>query len=263
MAEIKVTFDAADDYERFMGRWSRAIGEGFLGWLQPASGQRWLDVGCGTGAFTQLVLKHCAPKSVAGVDPAPAQIEHARKQTPQAEFQVADAIALPFGDNEFDIVASALVINFIPDRAKALAEMRRVLSPGGIVAAYLWDRSPAADASPHAPMEHGLHRIGAEILRPPIAPESTPDGAQAALERAGFTEISINGIEANQTYRDFDDYWQAQTMPFAPVGKSVAALTDAKRTELRETMHSILPPAADGSISHSARALAFKARKPA
>jgi ubiquinone/menaquinone biosynthesis C-methylase UbiE len=262
MTEVKVTFDAADDYERFMGRWSRAIGERFLDWMAPASGARWLDVGCGTGAFTQLVLKHCSPGSIAGVDPAPAQIEHARTQTPQADFRVADAMALPFADNEFDIVASALVINFIPNRAKALNEMRRVLRPGGIVAAYLWDRSATADASPHAPMERGLHSIGAEVLRPPVAPESTPEGAKAALEGVGFSDISVTGIEVSQTYRDFDDYWQAQTMPFAPVGKSVAALTDAGRAKLREAMHAILPAGRDGSISYSARALAFKARQP-
>jgi ubiquinone/menaquinone biosynthesis C-methylase UbiE len=263
MAEVKVTFDASEDYERFMGRWSRAIGERFLDWLSPPSGLRWLDLGCGTGAFTQLVLKHCSPRSVAGVDPAPAQIEHARRQTPNVDFRVADAVALPFADEEFDIVASALVINFIPDRAKAFNEMRRVLCPGGIVAAYLWDRSATPDFSPHAPMERGLHSIGAEVLRPPTAPESTPEGAKAALERAGFSDISVTGIEATQTYRDFDDYWQAQTMPFAPVGKSIAALGDDGRAKLRQVMHSILPPAGDGSISYSARAIAFKARKSA
>jgi ubiquinone/menaquinone biosynthesis C-methylase UbiE len=209
------------------------------------------------------VLKHCSPQSIAGVDPAPAQIEYARRQTPNAEFRAADAMALPFADKEFDMVVSALVINFIPDRAKALSEMRRVLGPGGIVAAYLWDRSTTADSSPHAPMERGLRSIGAEILRPPTAPESTPEGAQAALERTGFSEIEITGIEVSQTYRDFDDYWRAQTMPFAPVGKSVAALSDEGRARLREAMHSILPSAGDGSISYSARALAFKARNSA
>jgi ubiquinone/menaquinone biosynthesis C-methylase UbiE len=263
MAEIKVTFDAADDYEKFMGRWSRAIGERFLDWLAPEAGLRWLDVGCGTGAFTEILRRRCAPRSVAGVDPAPAQIEHAGRQVAEVDFRVADAAALPFADSQFDIVTSALVINFIPDRATALSEMHRVLRPGGIVSAYLWERSATADSSPHAPMERGLHQIQAEILRPPIAPESTPDGAKAALERAGFSDIAITVIAASQTYRDFEDYWQAQTMPFAPVGKSVAALTDENRNRLRKAMHAILPPAADGSISYAARALAFKAVKKA
>lgn len=261
MAEIKVTFDAAEDYERLMGRWSRAIGERFLDWLAPASAARWLDVGCGTGAFTQLVTKHCSPRSITGIDPASAQIEHARKQSPNADFRVGGATPLPFADNEFDIVASALVINFIPDRPKALSEMRRVLRPGGIVTAYLWDRSADGDMSPHSPMENGLRGIGAEVLRPPAVPESTPEGATAALEDGGFSEIVITRIEASQTYRNFDDYWQVQTMPFAPVGKSVAALTEEKRDKLRTTMQSLLPPASDGSITYSSRALAFKAYK--
>ena len=105
---------------------------------------------------------------------------------PTAEFRVADAMALPFADGEFDIVASALVINFIPDRAKALAEMRRVLRPGGIVTAYLWHRSATANDAPFAPIERGLETIGANVLRPPMRPKSTPEGARLALETAGF-----------------------------------------------------------------------------
>lgn len=74
MAEVKIIFDAADDYERFMGRWSRAIGEKFLVWLDAPANAQWLDVGCGTGAFSELILKRCAPKSLAGIDPSPEQI---------------------------------------------------------------------------------------------------------------------------------------------------------------------------------------------
>ena len=108
MPQIHVTFDAASDYERVMGQWSRLIGERFLDWLAPPPGLRWLDIGCGTGAFSAIILKRCAPKAVAGIDPAPAQIEHARKETPQAEFRVADATALPFGDGDFDAVYLSL-----------------------------------------------------------------------------------------------------------------------------------------------------------
>src|SRR5262249_3375913 len=115
MSEIKVTFDAADDYERFMGRWSRAIGAKFLAWLEPPNDARWLDVGCGTGAFSDLILRSCAPKSISAIDPAAAQIDYARKALPSVNFQVADSMSLPFGDSEFDVVASALVIHFIPD----------------------------------------------------------------------------------------------------------------------------------------------------
>jgi ubiquinone/menaquinone biosynthesis C-methylase UbiE len=263
MTEIKVAFDAADQYELFMGRWSRAAGEKFLDWLAPATGLRWLDVGCGTGAFTQLIARRCEPKSLSGADPAPAQIEHARKQVPEATFQVADAARLPFHDGAFDIVASALVINFIPDRAKAMTEMSRVQRPGGTVAAYLWKRDQQADLSPHAPMEQGLQSIGAEILRPPMAPESTPEGARVTLEQAGYSDIAITTLEVRQTFRDFDDYWKIQNLPFSPIAKSIAKLSDDQRAALRETMRNRLPASADGTISYSARALAFKAKKPA
>ncbi len=263
MPEVKVTFDAADDYERLMGRWSRAIGSRFLDWLAPPAGLRWLDVGCGTGAFSQLVLDRCSPQSVTGVDPAPAQVEHARRQSPDADFRVADAMDLPFADGEFDIVASALVINFIPDRAKALAEMHRVLRPGGIVAAYVWHRAPTANDAPFAPIERGLESIGANVLRPPMRPESTPQGATAALQNAGFRDIAVTLLEAMRAFRDFDDYWDTHCLPIAPPGQSIAALTDEGRANLRDTMRAILPAAADGSVSYSSRALAFKARKPA
>jgi ubiquinone/menaquinone biosynthesis C-methylase UbiE len=261
MPEIKVVFDAADDYERVMGQWSRAVGERFLDWLAPASGQRWLDVGCGTGAFTELVLKRCAPKIIAGIDPAAAQIELARKQTPQGDFRVADAAALPFGADEFDIIASALVINFIPDRPAAFREMHRVSRRGATVSAYQWDRRKDENHSPFALIESGLRAIGAEVLQPPIVPEATPDGARAALERAGFADIETATIEARRSFRSFEDYWDVQVIPISPAGKSIAALGEAKRAGLRDVMRSALPAAADGSVSYASRALVFKARK--
>src|SRR5436309_7839475 len=107
MPSTQITFDAADDYERFMGRWSRAIGEKFLGWFDPPTGARWLDIGCGTGAFSELILGRYAPKEIVGIDPSPAQIDFARKKFPAVTFQVADSMDMPFGDNEFDVVASA------------------------------------------------------------------------------------------------------------------------------------------------------------
>ncbi len=262
MPEVKVAFDDAAAYDRVMGRWSGAVGARFLDWLTPTSGLRWLDVGCGAGAFTELVLKRCSPGSIVGVDPAAAQIEYARRQTPAAEFRTAAAMALPFANDEFDIVASALVINFIPDRAKALAEMRRVLRPGGTVTAYLWHRSATANDAPFAPIERGLETIDANVLRPPMRPESAPEGARMALETAGFSNIAITILEATRTFLSFEDYWETHCLPIAPPGQSIAALSDEGRARLRATMQAMLPAAADGTVSYSSRALAFKARKP-
>ena len=119
MVELAHSFDDSAAYERFMGRWSRAAGAVFLDWMAPPTDVRWLDIGCGTGIFTELIFDACSPAAVFAVDPAQAQIDHARRQpvAQRANFRVADAQALPFPDCVFDVVASALVINFIPDRS--------------------------------------------------------------------------------------------------------------------------------------------------
>lgn len=262
MPETQVVFDAADAYERYMGQWSRAVGENFLTWLAPPANARWLDLGCGTGAFTELISTHCAPASLTGVDPAPAQIAYAKARLPAAEFQVGDSMALPFDDDRFDVVASALVLHFIPDRNKAFAEMRRVTRPGGIVAGYTWERSPTAKGAPYAPMAKALETIGIEPATSPTVPEANLDGLRAALERAGFRSIVVTTIEATQGYRDFDEYWAVQTMTFHPIGKTVATLDEARRAALRKAVQTLLPPDADGRISYKVRAVAFKASPP-
>jgi len=260
MAEVKVTFDTAEDYERFMGRWSRAVGEKFLEWLEAPTNARWLDVGCGTGAFSELILKRCAPKSLAGIDPSPEQIAFVNKQL-AGSFQVADSAAIPFAQGEFDVVASALVIHFIPDRAAAFAEMKRVLRPGGLVGGYTWKRTATTDFAAYAPMLKGVARIGGEPLRSPVVPEGSVDGMSASLAAAGYTDIAVVEIEVSQTYPNFDAYWDAQTLPFSPSGKTVAKLDDAQRTRLRDLLRQTLP-AADGTITYSATTVAGKGRKP-
>jgi ubiquinone/menaquinone biosynthesis C-methylase UbiE len=261
MPEVKITFDAADDYERYMGRWSRAIGEKFLAWFGAPRDARWLDVGCGTGAFSELILRHATPSSLTGIDPSPEQIDFVRKHVPGHTFQVGDSMALPFGEGEFDVVASALVIHFIPDRAKAFAEMHRVLRSGGLVGGYTWKRTAAKSHAPYAPIMIGVKNVGAETLTSPLVPEGTPEGMRASLTAAGFTNIEVTEIEVTRTFANFDDYWDTQAMSFSPSGKTMAALSEQQRGKLREMMREMLPAATDGSITYSSTAMAGKGRK--
>lgn len=262
MAQDTQYFTDGAAYELFMGRWSRAVGAIFLDWVAPPRGARWLEIGCGTGVFTELVLDTCAPATVVAVDPSAAQIELARNKpvAQRADFRVADAQTLPFSDGDFDVVASALVINFIPDRHRAIAEMRRVGHPGGVVAGYVWDF--AAERSPTSPMRVGMRRIGAEVPTPAGVEDSGLDAFGSLFERAGFENVARRSIDVTVAFSDFDDFWRAQTPGFSPVTKTIAALPETDRARLLEAVRAGLPVRPDGSFAYSARANAVKARVP-
>jgi ubiquinone/menaquinone biosynthesis C-methylase UbiE len=255
-------FDDGAAYERFMGRWSRAAGAIFLDWIAPPKGARWLDVGCGTGVFTELVLDRCAPATVIAIDPAAAQIELARGKpvAQRADFRVADAQALPFPDSAFDVVASALVINFIPDRARALAEMRRVGRPGGVIAGFVWDF--AGSTSPGSPLRRAMRRTGAEVPNVPGTETSRLDAIHRLFAQAGLLEIATTTIDARVSFAEFDELWQSQTQSCNPTSKTIAALPESDRARLMTALRAELPAGADGSIAYSARANAIKARVP-
>ena len=262
VAERRHSFDDSAAYERFMGRWSRAAAPVFLDWVAAPSAARWLDVGCGTGILTELVLDTCSPGAVFAVDPVEAQVNHAcrRPAAQRANFRVADARALPFSDAAFDVVTSALVINFIPDRPRALSEMRRVARAGGIVAGYVWDF--VADLSPSGPLRRGMRQFGADVPQVPGAVHSSLSALDALFRRAGLERIATRTIEATLPYSDFDGFWRAQTPSYSPTTKMIAAMTEDERARLMETVRAGLPVRPDGRIEYSARANAIKACVP-
>lgn len=262
MAEVPHSFDDSAGYDRFMGRWSRAAAPVFLDWLAPPSGARWLDVGCGTGILAELVLDTCSPRAVFAVDPVEAQINQACRQpaAQRANFRVADARALPFPDAAFDVVASALVINFVPDRPRALSEMRRVTRAGGIVAGYVWDF--VSELSPSGPLRRGMRQLGADVPQLPGTAHSSLGALDALFEQAGLERRATRTIEVTLPYPDFDDFWQAQTPSYSPTTKVIATMTNGERARLMETVRAGLPVRPDGSIEYFARANAIKARAP-
>lgn len=254
-------FDDGEAYERFMGRWSREIGKAFLTWLQPPEGARWLDVGCGTGIFTELISDTCAPASVIAIDPSESQIARARTQVTRTktEFHLADAQDLPFPDESFDIVASALVMNFVPNKARAMSEMRRVVRPGGLIAACVWNF--AAELSPSGPLRRAMRRIGIEA--PPIPGTDTSSLAVLAdlLEKAGLKGLNTDSIEVAVSFRDFDDFWHSQTPHYAPTTRAIAAMSSRDRLRLMEAVRDHLQPMCDG-VGYSAWAIAVKGYRP-
>ena len=254
------SFDDSAAYERFIGHWGRAAGTIFLDWVKPPIGARWLDVGCGTGLFTELILEMKRPTSVVAIDQATSQIEHARRKpiTQQAEFRVGDAQALPFADGTFDVVAAALVLNFIPDRPRALSEMRRVAHPGGIVAGYVWDFS--AELSPSGPFRMGLREAIADVPALPGTEDSQIGALRSLFDGAGLEDIAVRTIDVTVSFPDFDAFWLAQTPSYSPTTKMIAAMPEKNRIRLIELVRAQLPVRPDGRIEYAARANAIKAR---
>jgi ubiquinone/menaquinone biosynthesis C-methylase UbiE len=263
MPEAATRFDDSAAYERFMGRWSRAVGTVFLEWVAPPAGARWLDIGCGTGVFTRLVLDSCSPAAVSAVDPSNAQIEFASRQpfATQAHFQVADAQALPFSDSTFDVVVAALAINFIPDRLRALFEMRRVVRPRGLIAGYVWDF--AAERSPSWPLRRGMRQVGVNVPHVPGARDSTLHGLQSLFECAELEEIASRSFEVTVPFLDFNQFWRAQTPSDSPLTKIVAAMSEKRRAQLIEAVRTELTISENGWIEYAARANAIRACIPA
>ena len=130
--ERKDVWASGDAYEPYVGRWSRLVAREFVPWLRVPSNSEWLDIGCGTGALCQVVLDSASPRHVTGIDPSDGFVSFARHKVtdPRATFQVGDAQKLPVVDGSFDATVAGLVINFIPDQAKAVSEMKRATRPG-------------------------------------------------------------------------------------------------------------------------------------
>lgn len=250
-------------YERLMGRWSQIAGAAFLDWLDPPQGLDWIDVGCGNGAFTEVLIARTAPHVITGIDPSDGQISYARTRpgAKRAAFRVADAHDLPFADNSFDAASMALVITFLSDPGKAAREMARVVKPGGRVATYMWDFP--GGGFPIRPLAAAMKSLGlAEPVRPNVE-ASRRDAMQAFWRDAGLQAVETTVIRIRVAFADFDDFWESSTAPVGPSGKTFTQMTPATRAQLKARLREHLPIADDGSIAYEAFANAVKGRVPA
>jgi SAM-dependent methyltransferase len=248
-------------YESYIGRWSRLVAPEFLDWLAIPPGRRWLDAGCGTGALTEAILTRCQPSSVVGVDPSEPFVAHARTTVvgPRVKFDVGTAADTGLGDGAVDVVVSALVLNSVPDLNAALAEARRVLSRGGVVAGYVWDYAEGMQL---------LRRFwDAAVVVDPAARAMdegarfgnvAPEPLAAAFAAAGLSAVDVRPIEIPTVFDDFDDLW-TPLLGGTGVGPAfVASLGEATRDALRERLRASLDAEPDGSIRLMARAWAVR-----
>jgi ubiquinone/menaquinone biosynthesis C-methylase UbiE len=222
---------------------------------------RWLDVGCGNGAFTELVVDRCTPVEVHGVDPSEGQLAFARARPAarMAEFLRGDAMALPFPADRFDAAIMALVVFFLPDPAKGVSEMRRVTCPGGTVAAYAWDLF--GGGLPLEPIQAAMRAMGIAFQSPSSSSASQMAALQELWNEAGFEELETREIAVQRRFASFEEYWTTSTTGTS-LGRTVAAISSRDLANLKARVQDRLPADATGQITCLAGANAIKGRRP-
>jgi ubiquinone/menaquinone biosynthesis C-methylase UbiE len=261
MSAPTIRFDDGAVYERMMGKWSGLIGGAFVDWLSPPPNLRWVDIGCGNGAFTQLLVERCAPMAVEGVDPSEGQLAFARERLPSpvAKFRQGDAMALPFADGSFDAAVMALVVFFIPDPARGVAEMARVVRSGGLAAAYVWD--VVNGGGPSEVIIIQMKEMGFTPPRAPRAEASTPEGLHALWTWAGFVDLEARIVRTRRTFDDFEGYWST-TIAAPNLAPTLTMMTTADVTELKSRVREQVHIEASGRVSIEARANGIVGRRP-
>lgn len=251
-------------YEPYVGRWSRLVAREFLSWLAVPPGRRWLDVGCGTGALTSTILAMASPGEIDAIDASEGYVAYARAQVsdPHVRFQVADARALPAPDAAYDAVVSGLMLNFVPEPARAVREIGRVARAGAPVGLYVWDYAGRMELMRHfwdaaVALDPGARDLDEGRRFPLCRPGPLAD----LFREAGLAEVETRAIDVPTVFRDFDDYWAPFLGAQGPAPGYAMSLDEARRAALRERIRAGLPTGADGSIHLVARAWAVRGRK--
>ena len=247
----------ADSYDQMMGRWSRRLAPLFLEHAGVADGERLLEVGCGTGSLTFTLARTAAFAELTAIDYSDVYVAAARARNQDARVRIerGDAVALPFPDGSFDRALSLLVMHFVSDPAKGVAEMRRVTRPGGVVAAAVWDSGggmmalrmfwdTAAVLDPAA-----VELRGRAMSRAVVA----PGGLARLFSAAGLVDVDERSLLVRMDHADFADYWQPLLRGEGPIGSYVAGLEEAKRARLEQHLRAAyLAGAPDGPRSFAA-----------
>lgn len=248
-------------YEPYVGRWSRRVAPEFLNWLNIPPHVRWLDVGCGTGALTEAILRWANPLEVTSVDRSEGFIAFAHEQIvdPRVHFEVSDAQSLPVENNHYDVAVAGLALNFIPDQPAALREIARTVRPEGVIAAYVWDYADKMQMMRY-------FWDAAVALRPEatIVDESRrflicqPEPLATLFQQSGLGQVEVHQIDIPTHFQNFDDYWTPFLGGQGSAPTYVASLNEMERDQLRDYLHTHLPINADGSIDLIARAWAVR-----
>jgi ubiquinone/menaquinone biosynthesis C-methylase UbiE len=248
-------------YDGFMGRYSVPLGVLFADVAEVRAGQSALDVGCGPGALTGVLVDRLGAGSVSACDPSPPFVAECAARHPGVEVRSGQAEALPYEDGGFDRVLAQLVLHFVTDPVRVAREFRRVLRPGGIAAACVWDFAEG--------MQMLRYFWDAALAIDPAAPDEArtlrfgrPGEIAEMLAAAGLTEIGETTLEVQTTYAGFDELWSGFLAGVGPAGSYCVSLPDDQRAAVRDEMFARLGSPA-GPVTLSATARCAAGREPA
>jgi ubiquinone/menaquinone biosynthesis C-methylase UbiE len=237
-----VTFEvAAGAYNRFMGRYSGPLAEQFADWAGVVSPGRALDVGCGPGALTRVLVDRLGVDGVSAIDPSQHFLAALRQEFPTLDVQNGTAERLPYPDDLFDQTLAQLVVHFLTDPVGGLREMGRVTRPGGTVAASVWDLG--GGGGPLTTFWRAARDLDPETVDESMRPGVNEGELARLCDEAGLHHIEETSLAVTVEHATFDDWWEPYTFGVGPAGAHVQSLDEAGREALRERCRELLPEA--------------------
>lgn len=256
-------WSGAAAYDRYMGRWSRKVAGPFAAWVDVPPGSEWIDLGCGTGELTAALLAVCQPSRIVAIDSTTAFLDlaEARVSDPRVRFRQGDAQAIPEPDGGFDAAVSGLVLNFLPEKERAVRDMARVTRPGGTVALYVWDYAGHMQMMRYffdvaTALDPGASQFDDGVKAPVCRPRLLAE----LFSRSGLSDVEVQAIDIATAFDSFDDYWTPFLGGTGSAPRYCMALDESARDRLRENLQGRLPTGPDGEILLAARAWAVKGR---
>lgn len=254
-------FAAGDKYDRQTGQWSRLLAPAFVDFMQIQDGESVLDVGCGTGILALAVAENARASKIVGIDLSKGFIAYAsgKSSDPRLVFQVGDAQSLPYADNTFDRALAMLVLQFVPDRVKVIAEMKRVTKPGGAIGTAFWDIVGKMHHNRALWQAATALDPGAETpLRGRLSFGSPQDSA-TLLAEAGLENVAVTDIFLERQFSSLDEYWIPLATGEGVPGKYLGSLSSERRAAVKEQLRkNLLGDRPNGSFSIKARAWAAR-----
>jgi SAM-dependent methyltransferase len=228
-----MSFDvAASAYDRFMGRFSRPLAEALLERVALDPGQRALDVGCGPGALTTLLVGGLGADAVAAIDPSEPFVAAVEARLPGVDVRRGGAESLPWEDGSFDLATANLVVHFMKEPVTGLHEMGRVVRPGGTVAVTVWDL--AEDVGPVGVFHAATHDLDPDAPHERDLPGARPGHLAELVREAGLSVDDDRPLEIAVGFTSFDDWWEPFTFGIGPSGAYVAGLDEEHRAGVRQ-----------------------------